>query len=532
MAKNIINWLNLRLLIVFLLAIGIFFRFYHLDNKVYWHDEVYTSIRTAGYSGQKIIDNTFNGTIIKPQEILKYQKVSPTKTWQDSLDRLIEHPEHPPLYYLLSRLWQLLFGSSIAATRSLSAVFSLLLFPLLYWLCWELFNSKTVGWYAIAIVAVSPVQVLYAQEAREYSLLLVTTALSYISLIGAVKRNNFRWWLFYAVSLASNFYVSLIGGYVAIAQLVYIIILEKFRLTKITINFILSGIFSLLLFAPWLGVIYTNWSILQAKTNWTKVSFPFVELLRYWELHLSSIFIDLHPTVNGYIAVRVAGFLFIFLCICYRFVCLKAKPQIWLLLGTMIIVPAAILIVPDVINGGIKSIMTRYFLPSILGIQIVVAYWLSNISKAQNWQNLTRSIIMGSIILFGIISCTISAQSTTWWNKVVGYHNFKIAAIINRYPQPLLIVNPEGGNGKYGIKVGDVISLNHLLDNNVSLLLSENQNIPPVDFKPYSDVLFWNIQEESRIKFQNAHNSELEMIEEDYYPPLWRMKTPATKQKH
>lgn len=168
---NPINSKSLFLIIVtIILVIGIFFRCYNLDRKVYWHDEVFTSIRVSGYNVKTIIANEFQGKIISPQELLKYQTIPADNTWRQTLERLIEHPEHPPLYYIYSWGWQKIFGSSIAATRSLSVLFSLLVFPSLYWLCWELFNSTTIAWMAIAITAISPVHIIYAQEAREYSL--------------------------------------------------------------------------------------------------------------------------------------------------------------------------------------------------------------------------------------------------------------------------------------------------------------------------------------------------------------------------
>jgi uncharacterized membrane protein len=512
-----------KVLIYFLLAIGIFFRCYNIDSKLYWHDEVYTSIRTAGYNGQEIVSLAFNGEVISPSDLVKYQKLSAEKTWEDTLDKLIEHPEHPPLYYLLSRGWQELFGSSIAATRSLSVFFSLLLFPVIYWLCQELFNNPKVGWWTIGIIAVSPVQVLYAQEAREYSLLVLTTAITCLTLLRAVKRNNWLWWGFYAVSLATNFYISLIAGYIAIAQAIYIVVLERFRITKITINFILSGIASLVLFAPWLWVILSNYEILQNKTSWTKMTKPFIELFHAWELHLSSIFIDLHPTINGYIASRILGFLIIFISICYRLVCRQNKPQTWLLLLSITIVPTVMLILPDLINGEIKSIMTRYFLTSILMIQIVVAYWLSQI---KNWRELKRSLTIFLIVTCGIISCGISSQSVTWWNKVISFHNATIAEIINSYERPLLIANTTVVDNNHDVNIGDLISLSYLLDNKVDLLLYKNQNLPSIDYDRYDNVLLWDVKEESRIKFQEKNNWELEIVEGEYYPPLWQRQLP------
>ena len=325
------------------------------------------------------------------------------------------------------------------------------------------------------------------------------------------------------LGMATNFYVSLIAAYVAIAQAIYIVILERFRITKITINFILSGIASLVLFTPWLWVIFSNYEILKAKTSWTKMTKPFIELFHAWELHLSSIFIDLHPTINGYLASRIFGFLVIFIFICYRLVCRQNKPQTWLLLLSITIIPTVMIILPDLINGEIKSIMTRYFLPSILMIQIVVAYWLSQI---KTWRDIKRSLTIFLIVTFGIISCEISSQSVTWWNKVISFHNATIAEIINNYERPLLIANTTVVDNNHDVNIGDLISLSYLLNNKVDLLLYKNQNIPSIDRNQYDRVLLWDVKEESRIKFQEKNNWELEIVEGEYYPPLWQMQLP------
>lgn len=498
-----------------ILIIGLFFRCYHIDQKVYWHDEVYTSIRTAGYNGQEIVDRTFTGEIISPRDLLQYQSLNEQKSWQDTLEKLVEHPEHPPLYYLLSRAWQQIFGSSILATRSLSVILSLLIFPVIYWLCWELFDSTKVGWWTMAIVAISPVQVVYAQEAREYSLLVLTTALSITALVGAIKRNNYLCWSFYSVSLAVNFYVSLIAIYIVIAQGIYVLLLQKLRLTKITRNFLIAGIVSVILFTPWLGVIQNNYHLLESKTSWTNNEQPLVDLLNSWELHLSRIFIDFNSQINSYLASRVLVVLLIFLFICYRLVYLRNHPQTWLLLATTILIPTACLIVPDLIDGGQKSTMTRYFLPIILIIQIITAYWLAEI---KNLQDIKRIVVISIIIGSGILSCSIYSQSNIWWNKIASNDTVKISTIINNFENPLLVTSDREVN------IGGIISMVYLLKDNVKLLLFSPANIPLVNSHNFSDVLLWNINEESRIEFQKQNHCELNLIEGNYYPHLWLMQ--------
>ncbi|MBD0343956.1 MAG: hypothetical protein ICV63_03805, partial [Coleofasciculus sp. Co-bin14] len=107
------SWLPptwLRFFLVILLVLGIFFRFYNLDRKVYWHDEVYTSIRSFGYTQEEVIQQVFDGRVIGIEDIQKYQRLNSEKSLSDTLYSLVQHPEHPPLYYLMVRFWMQLFG--------------------------------------------------------------------------------------------------------------------------------------------------------------------------------------------------------------------------------------------------------------------------------------------------------------------------------------------------------------------------------------------------------------------------------------
>ena len=180
------NWVGF--LIIAVLVLGIFFRFANLDRKYYGVDETYTSLRVSGYTEAEIIKQISYQKITSPSDLQKYQQINSEKTLSDTLNSLAaEDPQHPPLYYVLARQWAQWFGSSVAAMRSLAAVISLLVFPAVYWLAWELFESSAVAWMAIAIFAISPYHILFAQEARQYSLWTVTTILSSAALLRAMR---------------------------------------------------------------------------------------------------------------------------------------------------------------------------------------------------------------------------------------------------------------------------------------------------------------------------------------------------------
>lgn len=211
------NWglsiTRIRFLLIVLLVLGVFFRLVNLDRKVYWHDEAYTSLRIAGYTAEKVNQNLFNGQVIGIEDLQKYQRPNPEKGLVDTINTLvIDDAQHPPLYYIVVRLWVQWFGNSVAVTRSLSALISLLVFPLVYYLCLELFESSLVGWVAIALIAVSPFHVLYAQEAREYSLWTVTILLSSWLLLRASRltsqgrENIWQDWGLYAIAFVLSLY--------------------------------------------------------------------------------------------------------------------------------------------------------------------------------------------------------------------------------------------------------------------------------------------------------------------------------------
>ncbi|GAB4542488.1 MAG: hypothetical protein Kow0063_34520 [Anaerolineae bacterium] len=76
----------------------------------------------------------------------------------------------PPLYYYLLWLWVRLAGTGEYALRFLSVCFGTLTIPLL-WVTGRRLLGKRAAWLGAFILALSPLHVYYAQEARMYTLL-------------------------------------------------------------------------------------------------------------------------------------------------------------------------------------------------------------------------------------------------------------------------------------------------------------------------------------------------------------------------
>lgn len=494
----------LRFLVIVILVIGVFFRFYNIEKKVYWHDEVYTSIRSSGYTGEEVLQELFDGQVIGIQDLQKYQRINPEKSLNDTINSLIQHPEHPPLYYLLARFWMQLFGDWFKTPRGLSVLFSLLALPCLYWLCLELFKSSLVGWIAVILFAISPFHVLYAQEAREYSLWTLTILLSSLALLRAMRLKNGVNWGIYTITLSLSLYVSLFSGLVAIGHGIYVILMENFRFTKQVAAYLLASVVGLITFAPWIVILITNFSRFQEKTAWIKIQEPLSFLVQMWGLHLSSIFLDFGLSIEHLFTYLVPPVLLGIVGYAVYFLCRHTPKEVWGFIVTLIGVTAIALMLPDLIVGGRRSISSRYFIPCYLGIQMTVAYLLTtqilnpSVLKQKLWQG-----IMAVLISLGIISCSISSQSDTWWNKVVSYLNPKIANIINQAPQPLVISDTSDVN------TGNVISLSYLLDPKTRFQLVVAPNIPKISDR-FSDVFLFYPSEELQEILKKEYNAKLE----------------------
>ena len=112
-----------QLFIIAVLILGVFFRLANLDRKLYWHDEAYTSLRISGYTGREVQQQIFNGQVIGIEDLQKYQRSNSERGISDTIKTLaIDDAQHPPLYYVLVRIWVEWFGNSVAVTRSLSAL--------------------------------------------------------------------------------------------------------------------------------------------------------------------------------------------------------------------------------------------------------------------------------------------------------------------------------------------------------------------------------------------------------------------------
>ncbi len=183
---------------------------------------------------------------------------------------------HPPLYFLLLKAWVAIAGVSAFSVRFFSAWFNTLLVPAVYAFANRRISRRT-GQFAALLIALSPLYIVYSQEARVYALL----PLAYLALLGLTRHlirgtrgRLFSWLLLTAVET-----IGLYLHYVFVFPVIYVNLLLLPGLRRQTgelARWAISQGLVLLLLLPWIAAVILNLSAVVADAG---VDAPFTEPL-------------------------------------------------------------------------------------------------------------------------------------------------------------------------------------------------------------------------------------------------------------
>lgn len=519
-------------LVLALAAVGIGFRLTNLGKKPYWYDETCTSMRIGGHTFGGVAYALQDGGEFRASEFLKFQRLHAGRNVVDTARSLArDNAHHPPGYYVIAHYWASLLGDSPTMIRALSVVISLLGFPAMYWLGMELFQSRRAAWAAVALLGISPFHLLYAQEARPYSLWVVVTLLSTAALLRALRRSSRSAWWVYAGICAVGFYTHLFFIFVAAAHWIYLVTrmqsetgLSLWRRPTLPKYSALSTLIPLILFAPWALIIFIKLHNVRAATEWLTVSLSPVGLFKAWVASFGTLLWDMEPygifaknfhvfdiktILTRWSALILAGVAFFSL---YR----TAEKRVWLAVFLLVGVPGLGLIVPDLLFGGRRSALARFWVPCYLGAQLAIAHFLAvQCFSRRPMQRLLWRAVGVLVVGSGVASCYVISQSDYWWNKYSGDEILNVAEVLHGANRPLVINdNLSVGN------LGTMISLSHSLDPSVRLWLVRGETLP--DFSDdTADVFIYRPSESILQTLKEKHG--FTAVKMDSTNWLWRV---------
>lgn len=308
MAQRLLHYLAL----VGAIALGAMLRFWHLDLKPLWLDEVITALFSLGRNYNDVPLETLFSLERLPQ-IFSF---NPAASCPQIAHNLATQSTHPPLFFCLMHkgiaipVGDLTHGL-IWTLRSLPALFGVWAIVAVYYLNRVAFSPRA-GLMAAAMMAVSPFAVYLSQEARHYTLpmLLITLALlGLIQIQQDFQRQQLRFsvWIGWTIVNSIGLYVHYFFILAFIAQLITLFGLMFWQhCTLPRKSWLIANLAAIAVigsFLPWLPIFLGHLN--RTETNWLpqpQYINPLYQTLVSWVLMIVALPVENQPLVITFLS--------------------------------------------------------------------------------------------------------------------------------------------------------------------------------------------------------------------------------------
>lgn len=286
--KNYQHYLTLTALI----TLGAILRFWHLDLKPLWLDEILTALLSLGNRYEDVpLEVVFPASSLQHFFTLKANLSCP-----EIAHAVATKSTHPPLFFCIMHQWlnwvEPISQSLSWKMRSLPAILGVIAIALTYLLN-RLVFSASAGLMGAAVMAVSPFAVYLSQEARHYTLpmlLIILALLGLIQIQKAIDSQNSPHpivWLFWGITNSIGCYVHYFFFLAFIAQILTLASLIFWRRRMLPRGSLLAIVLVIISVAisylPWLSVMLGSFG--RSETGWLPkptVIAPIYQTLAGW----------------------------------------------------------------------------------------------------------------------------------------------------------------------------------------------------------------------------------------------------------
>lgn len=457
--------LSLTALLMIVLLGGLA-RFYHLDEKSLWSDEIATIATSMGNS----IDP--DAYTLRHQSFDPPQPVPANSYWQkasqshglgnfNATTAVLKFNVHPPLFFWLMNLWCHFFGLTPWALRIPAVLFGLMGLPVMYGLALQLMrlngDSFTQGQrqaFALlttAMLAISAYQVDHAQDARQYTLLILLALISAWLATGLLQtlqtdRRRSLLWLGLAFSLSAGLYTQYFFGLFIGFILVYLGWKGRYHRSFLLGLGITVGLIGLLFFFCWLPVFREQLFFLKSAGHYTAGLWRPLQLPeKLWRIlcefflphspfgKIIPIFLLLIPIRAALFSKRSKGSpLRIFT---FRALIFDISPALTFILFWLIVIIGGQIGI-DLIKQTHTATIRRYLLLASPAVYLLAAYALITLGKSlQKPKGLILQGILSFLLMAFMVGDTVTMltkrhtssdefrQAAQWINRSAGSHD-------------------------------------------------------------------------------------------------------------
>jgi mannosyltransferase len=273
---------------------------------------------------------------------------------------VLRYDGNPPLYYMALHIWMSLFGSSEAATHSLSLLFGVLTIPAGGWAGWTLFGRRA-GIMAALLFAFNAWLTAYAQETRMYELMALLGVLATAGFVlGFVYRRR-RFLLLFGGALTLMLYTHSWGTFFfagSIISLIPAVMASDDRrglLRDAAFTLVGAGI----LYLPWVPTLL--YQVAHTAAPWDNAPRFGAPIL-------------LSRDVLGGDRITMVLIIPAAIGLAPLFTRAQRRTREWTTMWTLIALPAATLAVAWVESQANPAFVSRYFAPIIGSLLLLIAW--------------------------------------------------------------------------------------------------------------------------------------------------------------
>jgi len=433
------SWPVLRILLLATVLAGVWLRFEGLGRRPVWYDEVATFLHLSGKTEAQL-GRLYDGRIVRAGELVEeYQggaRSESARASQPSRGSIADvvravaadEPQRGALYFAVA-------GAVVAGTddparvRALSAVASTVSLLLLGLLAWRLFDRET-ALVVVALAAISPLELRFAQEARPYALCVVFLLASALAADRARRRQDRPAWLLYALCLTAALWTHPIAllavpGLLALAT-TCVPDREPLLRSRGTRAGWLATAAAVIAWFPWAFVCWSAYPKIQQLTSWSNEPIGVVGLARGWLSVITSLFFrprgeggifppDLSLPASSVASIFLAGVAVAIAAAALVSIARHPDRSTRRYLLLLALVPWLAFAALDVALGGRRSTVPRYLIPAWAALQLAVAYWMMQLDS---WRRF-RHLLLVLLLALGGATAWHTQSARGWWDTDV-----------------------------------------------------------------------------------------------------------------
>ena len=409
---------------------GVVLRCEGLERRPLWYDEAATMLHLSGRS-ESALGGWYDGRSLTRAEV----RGRPASVVAVVAAALTDEPQSGAGYFLAAGVWQRIVGGTVPAVRMLSAIASTLAIGAVWLVARRLLGSTEAASTVAALVALSPLHLRYAAEARPYALWSLTLLGWVLATLRAHERAGVFGWLVAGLALVAA---------LAVHPLTLLVIPAVAALAGGLRFWAASG----MAVSAWTIMSVGAWSQttrMAETTAWVGEPTTIVAHVRAWLGIVTSVF--LRPggeggLIGSAIPTPIATSIWLLLGIAVTgLVVLSLLSSAPTLPGgrgfvrRLAVVPWASHALIDLVVGGRRSAVARYLVPSWLGIELAVGGWIAAARPR-------RSVLIALLALATATAIHTRPVGFWWDTDALRLRELaRIAAAVNAVPRVVLVTD-------------------------------------------------------------------------------------------